>query len=467
MCSDSTVPVITVFSISGCPHCRRAKSRLTELSIPFVEISLTDLPEARDHMTRLSKGSLTVPQIFIGDTHIGGADDLFKISESDLLSQCNSSDIPTERFLQMDAYSKKSVKKPMNRNMETEQKTGLTYVEVAGRLHQKYLGKGGEVAESVFVGDMKKVFPKHTKNLISWMKSTGIVVVVKGKVEIQSMREPSLLNSFRKWADRVDDATVTVLSLKEQYNIIEERHVNKKGKVNYKRIVSDASWLPFLESLSEIRAINLRKLNENERKAFLINVYNLFIPIAFILRGIPKGNMARYSFFDDIKIDIGGTPLSFNQIESGLLRTNAKAPFHLFAPISSGDPILKSAVSLDKRIHFALNCGAQSCPPVKTFTPDNLNDQLNIVAEAFCQENVVVKGPTITVSEIFKWYAADFGSSKQLVSYLQQVTSESTSSKIKALIKKDSFKINYAPYNWSTNSSASNEYKTTCCCTIS
>lgn len=46
---------------------------------------------------------------------------------------------------------------------------------------------------------------------------------------------------------------------------------------------------------------------------------------------------------------------------------------------------MQKVEEVDKRIHFALNCGAKSCPPIKLFTPDTLEEGLQSAAAAFCQ----------------------------------------------------------------------------------
>ena len=46
---------------------------------------------------------------------------------------------------------------------------------------------------------------------------------------------------------------------------------------------------------------------------------------------------------------------------------------------------LQAVKDMDKRIHFALNCGAKSCPPIKLFSPDTLEEGLQSAATAFCQ----------------------------------------------------------------------------------
>merc|ERR1712038_2022316 len=63
---------VTVFTITGCPFCIKAKTALKERNIPYVEINVSEHPDKRSDMLSLSN-SLTVPQIFFNDIHVGGA----------------------------------------------------------------------------------------------------------------------------------------------------------------------------------------------------------------------------------------------------------------------------------------------------------------------------------------------------------------------------------------------------------
>lgn len=67
---------VTVYARKGCPHCARAKARLTEAGIDFEVLTLNK--EFSDRTLRAIAGSTAVPQIFINGAHIGGADELEK-----------------------------------------------------------------------------------------------------------------------------------------------------------------------------------------------------------------------------------------------------------------------------------------------------------------------------------------------------------------------------------------------------
>jgi glutaredoxin 3 len=75
------MPAITIYSKSWCPYCSAAKKLLTEKGAEFTEIDIEKKPEARAEMIQKAKGRSTVPQIFIGEKHVGGCDDLYDLDD--------------------------------------------------------------------------------------------------------------------------------------------------------------------------------------------------------------------------------------------------------------------------------------------------------------------------------------------------------------------------------------------------
>ena len=69
---------IIIYSKEVCPYCVRAKALLTRKNAAFEEIKITT-DEQKEEMMKKSGGRMTVPQIFIGDFHVGGCDDLYAL----------------------------------------------------------------------------------------------------------------------------------------------------------------------------------------------------------------------------------------------------------------------------------------------------------------------------------------------------------------------------------------------------
>ena len=114
--------------------------------------------------------------------------------------------------------------------------------------------------------------------------------------------------------------------------------------------------------------------------------------------------------------NIGGLVYSLDEIEHGVLRMNKGHPNAGKQEFADADPRAQVALtSLDPRIHFALNCGARSCPPIRVYTEDRIEAQLDTASRSFLDQEVsLIKDPgtgkwTLELSKLFLWYGEDFG----------------------------------------------------------
>lgn len=69
------MPKVEIYTTPTCPYCHAAKALLGEKGVAFEEISVLD-PHLREAMIQRAHGRRTVPQIFVGQTHVGGYDDM-------------------------------------------------------------------------------------------------------------------------------------------------------------------------------------------------------------------------------------------------------------------------------------------------------------------------------------------------------------------------------------------------------
>lgn len=81
------MPPVVVYSKSWCPYCKAAKALLTKKGIAFEEIEVDGKPELQKAMSIRAHGHYTVPQIFIGETHVGGCDDLHDLDAAGRLDK--------------------------------------------------------------------------------------------------------------------------------------------------------------------------------------------------------------------------------------------------------------------------------------------------------------------------------------------------------------------------------------------
>jgi glutaredoxin 3 len=70
------MPPVEIYTTRYCPYCVRAKTLLERKGVAFTEIDVSGSAELRGIMVERTHGRMTVPQIFIGSTHVGGSDEL-------------------------------------------------------------------------------------------------------------------------------------------------------------------------------------------------------------------------------------------------------------------------------------------------------------------------------------------------------------------------------------------------------
>ena len=147
-----------------------------------------------------------------------------------------------------------------------------------------------------------------------------------------------------------------------------------------------------------------------EKKAFFINVYNGFVQ--HILMKNPEKFEDRDEFFKAKQITIAGKELSLDDIEHGVIRgSKVKWSLGLIQDPFAGDFEKNFRVSeTDPRIHFALNCGATSCPYVAVYGAENLDAQLDFISRQFLNRTSEYKPGEnkVYVTSLISWFRGDF-----------------------------------------------------------
>lgn len=289
---------------------------------------------------------------------------------------------------------------------------------------------------------------------------------------------PNVLNSYCHWMDNVDNDHIMYILKKntkllnsivndvttttKTTNGINDKTNNKtKLSIQYYKAIKHENFPNFEESICELQGVDLSKLDENTKLAFGINVYNLMIKYAFIKVGIPMSDLNRSSFFNNVSFNIGNHIYTFSEWENGILRSNRKAPYSLMTPFNKRNDKRHSykCTTVDYRIHFALNCGAKSCPPIKQFTSQAINEELRIVTQAFMEDddNITIdeEKNILKVNKILSWYKQDFEESTSDNNKLQHTILKSMRNNTKKKEKLQSMidsnkpiKIIFKPYDW-------------------
>ena len=161
---------------------------------------------------------------------------------------------------------------------------------------------------------------------------------------------------------------------------------------------------------------------DGDRKAFWLNIYNAYTQIG--LKQNSEAWQQRNKFFSHKFILIAGKELSLDLVEHGILRhSKFKYSLGYFNKLFISKFEKKFRVDrLDYRIHFGLNCGAKSCPPIAFYKPEQIDKQLDLATKVYLKNETVfnVKDLTVEVSAILSWFRGDFGGKKGIIRLLQQ-----------------------------------------------
>lgn len=220
----------------------------------------------------------------------------------------------------------------------------------------------------------------------------------------------------------------------------------KASVVNYAAMKADKAKLDsYMAATSKVSQSEFNKWSKDEQLAFLINVYNA---------GTVELVLTKYPGIKSIK-DIGGvfgSPWKQNFIP-------------LLGKTRSLDDIEHNLIRGSKRyneprIHFAVNCASIGCPALldDAFTASKLDKQLEQVTSKFLADSSRnrLKGSTLEVSPIFKWYKEDFETNwrgtKDLEGFLGRYSSSLGLNKSQtADLKSGKTKISYTNYDWNLN----------------
>jgi hypothetical protein len=215
----------------------------------------------------------------------------------------------------------------------------------------------------------------------------------------------------------------------------------KGESVNYSGIKTSGAVLltAYLAELESVCKKDLKKWSKNQRMAFWINVYNAYTVKLVIdnhpLKSIRKIGLLPGAAWREKIVPLKrlkGKDVSLSHVENDILRKRFREP----------------------RIHFALVCASESCPPIlaEAYTAAKLNRQLENQTASFLKDNAhnrydADKG-VLYLSKIFNWYEKDFGKNQDqrllfVGDYLDELQSD--------LEKGKKIRIQYLPYDWSLN----------------
>ncbi|MGQ0738086.1 MAG: DUF547 domain-containing protein [Bacteroidota bacterium] len=209
-------------------------------------------------------------------------------------------------------------------------------------------------------------------------------------------------------------ATINLASSNKLVQLSQEFMYAAKTGDSTITFINQLNSLPYNDLLNQLQS-------DEEKKAFWINLYNGYTQA--LLRQDPDKYKNRGRFFNSKQINIAGKQFSLDDIEHGILRrSKIKWSFGHLNKLFPGKTEKQMRVNeLDYRLHFALNCGAKSCPPLAFYNPENLNPQLELATHAYLKSEAEYNAATNTLKlpAIMGWFRRDFGGKKGMIQLLQ------------------------------------------------
>jgi hypothetical protein len=169
-------------------------------------------------------------------------------------------------------------------------------------------------------------------------------------------------------------------------------------------------------ALADATSADLHRVRADRRTglAFWLNCYNAGTQLLLAERPALYESRLRFvRFFHAPALTVGGTALALDRIENGLLRGGcSKYGFGYLPKLYVTDFERRYRLAeRDPRVHFALNCGAESCPAIRAYEPDRVDEQLDLATRHYLETTVEYDpaAGTVLVPRLFLWYRGDFG----------------------------------------------------------
>ncbi|KAI0564960.1 Winged helix-like DNA-binding [Gracilaria domingensis] len=220
--------------------------------------------------------------------------------------------------------------------------------------------------------------------------------------------------------------------------------------VEYSAIRGSAAWRKALVLLAELAVCDdstMKSAPASFKQASFYNLYNILIFHAKLVYGHPTDLLKRSRFFNEAAYIIAGKKITSVELEHAVCRRTMAANDERFSWVLE---------EKDPRMHFILNCGAQSCPPLLPLEIENVDLQLQKSTSNFIQNNcdVSLTAKTVTLSRLWKWFRPDFTPSStsdgDLIRWISERASDAKKKELAELTAGD-YKIKFKVYNWADN----------------
>lgn len=249
-----------------------------------------------------------------------------------------------------------------------------------------------------------------------------------------------------------DPAAILMASITE---LRDRFYETGRGLVDYEAMRGSPEYKHYQDVAESLALFDAGTLSApEEKKAFWVNLYNTIVIHGIVELGLIASVTEVADFFVNIAYTVGDFQFSPDDMEHGILRANSRPPYKMFRQFAKNDPRRSlSLEAIDPRIHFALVCGSRSCAPIRFYEAEKIDGQLDAAAENFVNSSEVIILPErnkLFLSQIFHWYAKDFGKRKDIFRFLLRYLSDRK--KAEYLDEHmDDIKVEYLFYDWNLN----------------
>lgn len=263
-------------------------------------------------------------------------------------------------------------------------------------------------------------------------------------------RKKIILND--KYSDTSGKNAIAHLS--DLKNKLKAEAINDRGQVNYSALMNSGILKELEISVAALRTFDPGSLaGDNQRAAFWLNLYNVLAIHGVIRLGIKKSVMEIPSFFGIVAYRVGDHNYSLDEIENGVIRANSLHPASKKRLFKPGDTRIEYSTSkADPRFHAALVCASNSCPPVRFYQADRLDEQLDAASGNWVMGDVKANEELkrIELPITFFYFKDDFGGPRGIREFL---LTHSTGKKYQQLTEAvdNDHPFFFARYDWALN----------------
>lgn len=180
-------------------------------------------------------------------------------------------------------------------------------------------------------------------------------------------------------------------------------------------------------ALAEADDAALARVREDRATAlaFWLNCYNAGTQLLLSERPeLYESPLRSFRFFRAPAVTVAGTDLGLDRIEHGLLRGGRSQYTLGYTPkllVTTFEHRYRLA-ECDPRIHFALNCGAESCPAIRAYEPERIDAQLDRATQSYLYATVDYdsEAGVVRVPRVFLWFRGDFGGGDGIRAFLRE-----------------------------------------------